>query len=186
LAEHWKFLQRYLDNAGGDARERGLRLCKIAATLASRLGPDWCEHADDVVRLVEHYAGIHSVISPGDAHSPLAYLARMLDKALSNPHAVVPWPSPVRDRVTAAAVTAARAAELAYSAALRMAYDDRAAAAAAARVGAQTGLAAARAAAAAAGRRELPRLATTRDDDWPAEAQPGAGLPDGWRHSPPD
>jgi hypothetical protein len=210
LAQRWEFLQRYLEDAGHGggnalavARARGLRLCRIAATLASRLGPDWREHADDVVRLVERYAGIFSVISPGDAHSPLAYLARMLDKALSNPHAVVPWPSPVRDRVTAATAAANREADLAYTAALRTALDDRDTAAAAARAGAQTGLAAARAAAAAAGGRELPRPTQPGDpdddarmaaaraeiaqlaaagDDWPVEAQPGAGLPDGWRH----
>jgi hypothetical protein len=58
-------------------------LCRIATTLASRLGPEWRERADDLVRLVERYAGIFSVISPGDAHSPLAYLARMLDKAVT-------------------------------------------------------------------------------------------------------
>lgn len=212
LAQRWEFLQRYLDNAGRDhgdaravARERGLRLCRIATTLAGRLGPQWREHADDVVRLVERYAGIFSVISPGDAHSPLAYLARMLDKALSNPHAVVPWPSPVRDRVTAAAAAAAREADLAYAAAVRTAFDDRDAAAAAARAG----LAAARAAAATAGGREIPRptqagdrgdaarMAAARaeiaqlaaqadhapaEDGWPAPRQAGSGLPDGWRH----
>jgi hypothetical protein len=209
LAERWEFLQRYLDDAGRGggnalamARERGLRLCRIATTLTGRLGPEWAEHADDVVRLVERYAGIFSVISPGDAHSPLAYLARMLDKALNNPHAVVPWPSPVRDRVIAATAAAAREADLAYAAVLRTAYDDRAAAAAGDRAGAQSGLAAARAAAAAAGGRELPRptrasdpgdtarmaaarveiaqLAAAGGGDWPVEAQPGAGLPDGW------
>jgi hypothetical protein len=208
LAERWEFLQRYLDDAslaGGSAlavaRERGKRLCRIATTLASRLGPEWRDHPDDVVRLVERYAGIFSVISPGDAHSPLAYLARMLDKALSNPHAVVPWPSPVRGRVTAAIAAEDREADLAYAAALRTAYDDRDAAAATARAGAQSGLAAARAAAAAAGR-ELPRPTQAGDpgdaarmaaaraeiaqlaaasDAWPVKAQPGAGLPDGWR-----
>jgi hypothetical protein len=210
LAGRWGFLHRYLDDAGNGgggaravARDRGLRLCRIATTLASRLGPEWCGHADDVVRLVERYAGIHSVISPGDAHSPLAYLARMLDNALSNPHAVVPWPSPVRDWVTAAAAAANHAAELAHAAARRTAYDDRDTAAATARAGGQAGLAAARAAAAAAGRRDLPlpgdpgdaaRLAAARaelaqlaaarsagtpqdqaESAWPEVAQPGSG-----------
>jgi hypothetical protein len=214
LAEQWDFLQRYLDDAGREgrnaravARERGLRLCKIATTLVGRLGPEWREHPDDVVRLVERYAGIFSVISPGEAHSPLAYLARMLDRALGNPHAVVPWPSPVRDRVTAAAAAAAREADLAYAAAVRTAYDDRDAAAA--RAGTQSGLVAARAAAAAAGARELPRPTTRAADPddparmaaaraglaqhrgagaagepaeaWPDTRQAGSGLPAGWR-----
>jgi hypothetical protein len=202
LAGRWEFLQRYLAGGGARAvaRERGLRLCKIATTLAGRLGPEWRERADDVVRLVERYAGIHSVISPNEAHSPLAYLARMLDKALSNPHAIVPWPSPVRDRITATVAATTHAAALAHAAALRTEYDRRDAAAAATRAGALTGRVAARAAAAAAGGREPTqpgdpgdaiRMASARaeiaqltaaGDDWPTEAQLGAGLPDGWRH----
>lgn len=210
LAERWEFLQRYLDDASGSdaravARDRGVRLCRIAATLAGQLGPQWGEHPDDVVRLVERYAGIHSIISPGDAHSPLAYLAKALGKALNNSDAVVPWPSQVHDRAVTAAVTAAaaatHAAALENATALRTKFVDRDAAAAAARTGAQNGLAAARAIAAAArdrgvrpawssdpddvarlavARAEIAQLATA-SDDWPIEAQPGAGLPDDWR-----
>jgi len=207
-AHRWEFLQRYLDDAGGGssrtaARERGLRLRKIAATLASRLSPHWREHADDVVRLVERYAGIHSVISPGDAHSPLAYLARMLDRALNNPHAVVPWPSPVRDAAERAAQAVHYAVAAARAAALAADFADRSAAADAERAGDRTARAAAAgagrtlprpsrpgdpddAARMAAARAEIAQLATIRPaaaevGGWPVEAQPGAGLPDGWR-----
>jgi hypothetical protein len=104
------------------------------------------------------------VIAPGDAHSPLRYLAAMLDRALGNPDAVVPHYSPVHERVERARLAAALAVEAACSAAITTDRADRAAAAADERAGAQTGRMAARAAAAGAGRR-TPRPSQAGDPD---------------------
>jgi len=208
LATRWEFLQRYLDAAGGSdaravAREWGLRLRMIAATLASRLSPDWYERADDVIALVERFAGIHSVIAPGDAHSPLRYLAAMLDRALTNPDAVVPHHSPVREAYERQVLAVETAVAAARTAALRDELDQHDAAAAAERSGPRTGLAAARQVAAgvhgparvrssgglvegeqtARAQPEHAALANqpaaddrAGSDDWPAVRAPGSGL----------
>ena len=110
LARRWGFLQRFLDDADDGrrspkvvAREYGLRVAMIAAVLGKRLSRRW---TPDVVRLVERYgltgtfAAVRTVIGAGDAHSPLKYLATVLDRALTNPAAPpVPHYSPVRGRV---------------------------------------------------------------------------------------
>jgi hypothetical protein len=217
LAGRWEFLGRYLDDADDGrrsgravARERGLRETKIATTLGARLAPDWT--AGDIVRLVERFAGIRSIIAPGDAHSPLRYLAAMLDTALTNPAAEVPCYSPVREaferEVLAGELAAEHAADSARSTGLRAEMDARDAAAEMARSGAQAGLTAVHI--------ELARIAASRADStprssrhlglaiprtptdpelspypggavgsaatWPAPRKAGAGLPEGWRH----
>lgn len=192
LASRWAFLGRYLDDADDGrrrphlvARERGLRIHMIAATLGTRLGPQWS--ADDVVSLVERHAGIHSVIAPGDAHSPLRYLAVMLERALTDPDAQVPHHSPVRQAYEQAVLDAELAAEAARGAGLRTEFDQRDAAAAAERSGPRLGLAAARKAAAgrrpASGRSEDPAGHEHRNQasapaagaDWPTVREPGSG-----------
>ena len=156
LAGRWEFLAQYLDDAADGrrderavARERGLRVAMVAATLGPRLGRAWT--ADDVVRLVERFGGIRSVIAPGDAHSPLRYLGVMLDRALTNPAAQVPHHSSVRAAFEREVLAADLAAEAARGAALR---DELAAAAEATRTGAQRGLAVAHA--------EMARINTRR------------------------
>lgn len=222
LADQWGFLARYLDDADDGrrspravARERGLRLAMIASVLAPRLSPAWipgqamrCRWtAADVVQLVERYgltgryAAVRTVIGAGDAHSPLKYLATVLDQALTNPRARVPHHSPVRARYERDVLAADLAASAARTAALRDEREHQAAAAAVERTGPQTARAVARAAAVAAraGSRvthDAARVAALRDEldalpqppaaePWSEPvAQPGAGLPDGW-HRPP-
>ena len=186
LADQWEFLQRFLADADDGqrsplavARERGLRLRMIAATLGSRLGPEWT--TGDVVLLVERYAVRFTVIAAGDAHSPLRYLAAMLDRALTAPHAVVPHHSPVREAYEREVIAADQDAALSRSAALRLQFDQRDAAAAVARTGDQAGLRAARAAAAAAAAHGLAaRAAAARDEhestEWPVPVAPGSGI----------
>jgi len=135
LAERWEFLGRYLADADDGrrtprevARERGLRLRQIADTLRKQLSASWT--AAGVVQLVERYAGILSVIAPGDAHSPLRYLKRMLTRALTNPQAIVRWPSPVREAYEREALTVKLATDTAAHAQLQAELDARAAAAA--------------------------------------------------------
>lgn len=205
LAARIEFLGRYVQDARDGrrsereaARERGRRLACIASTLGPRLGPSWVEHPDDVVRLLERYlaqpdAVARTLIAPGDSHSPLAYLAKMLDRALAHPAVTVPWPSPVRDRYEA---EVAAVAELARSAELRAAMHEQAAAAAADRQrraagGGPAGLAAARhAAVGGTGARDrltqsaIParrRPAESSCDDWAEPSVPGDGLPGGWK-----
>jgi hypothetical protein len=215
LAARWEFLQRYLDEADNGrrddravTRERGLRVAMIATTLGPRLGHDWC--ADDVVRLVERFAGIHSVIAPGDAHSPLRYLGRMLDRALTNPAAQVPHRSPVRTAFEREVLDAELAAVAARGIALREELADIEAVGEATRAGTQQGLAALhvemarinthRATTTAPQRRVDPddgaRMAQARAElaqhhaaragtdelaeAWPDTNQPGSGLPWGW------
>jgi hypothetical protein len=192
LAGRWEFLRRFLDDADDGrrssraaARERGLRLRMIAATLGKRLGPDWT--AGEVVRLVERHgltgrpAGLHAIIAAGDAHSPLRYLAVALDRALSDPAAIVPHPSPVRQAYERDVLAADLAAAAGHTAALRAELADRDAAAAADRAGPQPGriaaLTAARAAterAAAARQARDERLADTAGELWPTPASPGS------------
>ncbi|GAB1646908.1 hypothetical protein KRMM14A1259_73310 [Krasilnikovia sp. MM14-A1259] len=221
LSGRWEFLQRFISDAaagGRDerqaARARGLALRQIAATLGARLGPGWT--AADVVRLVERhgltgrYAEVRTVIAAGDAHSPLSYLARTLDRALTSPDAVVPHHSPVRKGYERQVLAAELAAAAASTAALRAERDQRDAAAAADRTGDQPGRHAARAAAAAAaaagsrtasrpnrrhgGPVDAERMAQARAElaarapvevdecEWPATRQPGDGLsPLTWR-----
>jgi len=212
LAARWEFLQRYLNDAADGRRderavawERGLRVAKIATTLGARLGRDW--RANDVVRLVERFAGIHSVIASGDAHSPLRYLGVMLDRALTNPAAQVPHRSPVRAVFEREVLAAELAAEAARAGALREELAAIDTAAAATRAGAQHGLevlhaemariATNRAATSTPGRRtsdpDNARMAQARaelaqrhgaranaevpTEAWPAVRQPGSGLP---------
>jgi hypothetical protein len=196
LARRWDFLQRFLDDADNGrrsprevAREYGLRVAMIASTLGSRLNRRWTPA--DVVRLVEHYglagryAAVRTVIGAGDAHSPLVYLARVLDRALTNRSATVPHYSPVRAAFEQEVLAAELAAQAERTAALRAQLDKRTATAAAAT---GSGLAAFRAARAALGHlpggpAQAPAELTTRTDDenaatdWPEPAQPGAGLP---------
>ncbi|OJF14488.1 hypothetical protein BG844_09625 [Couchioplanes caeruleus subsp. caeruleus] len=213
LANGWEYLGRFLQDADDGrrnprnaAREHGRRLAMIAATLGSRLGPDWT--AGDVVHLVEHYgltgrpAERRQVIAAGDAHSPLSYLARALDRALTHPTAQVPHHSPVREAYERELHAAERATMAAHTAALRAELDQRDATAAAERSGPRAGLAAARKVAAGAqgparvrsgevadreqmapAQAELAARASrpTVDDragfvDWPTVHEPGSGL----------
>ncbi|GIF08883.1 hypothetical protein [Actinoplanes siamensis] len=214
LAARWEFLARFLDDAADGrrtarevARERGLRLMMIASTLGSRLSRYWT--VGEVVRLVQdhglaHRFGPRHVIAAGDAHSPLTYLATVLDRALTSDAAVVPQPSPVR----AAWIAEQAAANAAAIAAVRQQRDAAAAGRAAGYAVEQQGPGTARAAAFAAARAArgpAPRpyvppvddparlaaaaaeLAVHRgagpaEDDavaWPAPAQPGGGVPYG-------
>ena len=167
LARRWEFLAKFLDDAADGrrtarqvARERGLRLMQIASTLGSRLSKYWT--VGEVVRLVQDHGLAHrfgplrQVIAAGDAHSPLTYLAAVLDRALTSDTAVVAQPSPVR----AAWVAEQAAANAAAAAAVRQQRDavdaDRTAAFAAERQGPGTARAAARQAA-LAGRSPAPR-----------------------------
>lgn len=205
LAGRWEFLQRYLDDAADGhrdgravARERGLRLARIAATLGTQFSSRWT--AGEVVALVERYglAGRHAelrtVIGAGDAHSPLRYLKIVGRRALTNPAAQVPHYSPIRETFEREVLAVELAAEAARRAARRDELAAVDAAAAATRAGAQHGLAALHA--------EMARINTLRAEaravlpqhrggsggsDEPAKARPdtdqaGAGLPDGWRH----
>jgi hypothetical protein len=192
LTQRWEFLQRFLDDADDGrrsarnvAREHGLRLRMIAATLGCRLSRYWTP--DEVTRLVENHGLVHryapsrQVIAAGDAHSPLTYLATILDRALTNDTAVVPQPSPVR-----AAWIAERAASHPATATtdrqqLHAQLDERAATAAAA-TGA--GLQAFRAARARLGHQPSPAATSaaapaSSEVEWPAHALPGTGLPPG-------
>lgn len=184
LCGQWEFLQRYMDDAADGTsstrevvREQGLRLRMIAATLGTRLGPDWT--AEQVVRLVEQHAGVHSVIAAGEAHSPLRYLAVMLERALTSPDAQAPHTSPVRQAYEHEVLAAELTTAAARTATLRAELDQRDAAAATARAGDQAGLRAARAAAAAAGaRRGLPRQSSETavvSESWPDVRRPGSG-----------
>ncbi|WP_235437382.1 hypothetical protein [Micromonospora sp. RV43] len=188
LARRWEFVARFLDDANDGrrnpravARERGLRLAMLAATLAPRLSRHWT--AGDVVRLVERhglagpYAEARTVIGAGDAHSPLRYLATVLDRALTNPAAAVPHPSPVRQAFERDVLAAERAAQADRTTALRTALAERDQAAAAERAGAGTARHAALAAARAAGRGDhAAARAIAAADEWPAVTQPGTGL----------
>ncbi|SNY72798.1 hypothetical protein [Paractinoplanes atraurantiacus] len=163
IARRWECVSRFLGDADDGrratrlvARERGLRRHQLAVTLAAQLSPDWAGHAEQLVQLVERYAGVHSIIAAGDAHSPLAYIKRMLHRALTNPAAVVPWHSPVRLAYERDVLAEQLNAAAMRSAELRAELGGQEAAAAADRGGDRTGLAAARAAAAAAARRQAP------------------------------
>lgn len=169
LARRWEFLARFLADADDGrrdprevARERGLRLAMIATTLGPRLSRRWTP--DDVVRLVERYglagryADVRTVIGAGDAHSPLRYLACVLDRALTNPAAVVPHYSPVRATLERDVLVVQLAAEAERTAVLAAEMAVQTAAAAADRAaGRNNGLHAARAAAVAASGRTVPR-----------------------------
>ncbi|WP_223874472.1 hypothetical protein [Salinispora mooreana] len=197
LAGLWDFLAQFLaahgctDQRGAD-RERGRRIAMIAATLAPRLSGDWT--ADDVVRLVEHhgltgrYAETRTIIPAGDAHSPLSYLAAVLDRALTNPNAEIPHPSPMRERRDRDHRAADHAATLAHTTDRHAEWAAREQARQAERAGPGHGRHTALAAARAAGRGDHTTArtiaATTpeprrNDEEWPHTAQPGSGLPAG-------
>jgi hypothetical protein len=175
LAGRWEFLARFLDDADNGrrdqravARERALRLAMIATTLASRLSRRWTPA--QVVALVEQYgltgryAGVRTVISPGDAHSPLRYLTTVLDRALSNPDAIVPCYSPVRAAFERDVLAVELATQAEHTAALQAELAEQSAAAAADRAaGRQDGLHAARATVAAADGRTVPRPTRHRE-----------------------
>ncbi|WP_232430582.1 hypothetical protein [Salinispora pacifica] len=204
LAGRWDFLAQFLtDHGGADQRgadrERGRRIAMIAATLAPRLSGDWT--ADDIVRLVEHhgltgrYAETRTVIPAGDAHSPLSYLAAVLDRALTNPNAEISHPSPARDTVDRDRRAADHAATLAHTTDRHAEWAAREQARQAERAGPGHSRHAALAAARAATRGDhtaartiaattqpataTPQQHRTTDEDWPHTAQPGSGLPAG-------
>ena len=172
LARRWEFLARFLDDSDDGrrdpravARERALRLAMIATTLGSRLSRRWTPA--QVVALVERYGltgrygRVRTVIGAGDAHSPLRYLAAVLDRALTHPDATVPHHSPVRVAFERDVLAVALAAQAEHTAELRAQLAERNAAADADRIaGRQGGLHAARSVAAAAGGRGPAR--TTR------------------------
>jgi hypothetical protein len=187
LSGRWDFLGRYVADADDGfrgprevAREQGLRLRMIASALGTRLGPDWT--ADEVVRLVERHAGVHSVIAPGEAHSPLRYLAVMLERALTSPSARMPHVSPVRQAYEREVLAAELAQVATRTAELRAELDHRDAAAAASRAGGQAGLQAARAVAAAAAQRGAlqrnGRPGSSELEPWPEVRRPGGGQAD--------
>lgn len=161
LAARWEFLGRFLDDAADGhratreaARERGLRTAMIASTLGPRLSRDWT--AQEVTRLVENhglahrYGQLRQVIGAGAAHSPLVYLARILDRALTSDTAVVAHPSPVRTAWIAERTAAHAAATQAHREQRRAEQAELAAGHAAALRGPGTARAAALALAAAA------------------------------------
>jgi hypothetical protein len=207
LARRWDFLGRFLADADDGRRsakdvnrEYWLRVRMIASVLGCRLSRRWTP--GEVVRLVERYgltgkfAAVRTVIGAGDAHSPLKYLARTLDRALTNPALpAVPHYSPVRAAYEAEVLAAELAARAERTAALRAQHSAREAAWNAERSG--TGGARAEAlAVAAASRGPEPRrlfptglaqpaapaaVAAPAADEhataWPPPAQPGGGIP---------
>lgn len=201
IAQQWECVARFLDesdDAGrrdvrAATRERGLRRHKLAGIIATQLSPDWRGHADDLVMLVEHYAGVHSIIAPGDAHSLLRYIKVMIHRALTNPRARVAHHSPVREHFEREILAADQAAVMLARAARQAELAARDQAAAEARDGIQPGLAALRAEMAriherrgtAAGHERPYRDRQARSADsseaWTENvAKPGAGLPAGW------
>lgn len=159
----------------------------VAAVLGSRLSPDWT--ADEVIELLEQHAGVWSLLQAGEAHSPLAYLCKLLDRALRN-HAVrLPACSPVRDQIVREQAERLHRAENMSLATRRPSWEARDAAAAAERVGTGSGRLAARAIAAAASVNSpaVRRTSTANDSgapsamteapleiEWPAVTPPGA------------
>jgi hypothetical protein len=174
LARRWEFLARFLEDADDGlrsvravVRERGVRLAMIATTLIPRLSRRWTPA--QVVALVERYgltgryASVRTVIGAGDAHSPLRYLACVLDRALTHPDAIVACYSPVRAAFERDVMSVELAARAEHTAALVTELAEQSAAAAADRAaGHQAGLHAARAAAAAASGRILPGTDASR------------------------
>lgn len=134
----------------------------IAAVLGPRLSEDWT--AEQVVRLLQRYAGVHSLLGPDDAYAPLCYLARLLDRALTNPEVQLYAASPVATRARRERSLAERDALLARQAARRAEWAERHALLAADP-------------AAAAQRQTAAATAAQAGDAWPTPRQPGAGLP---------
>jgi hypothetical protein len=187
VAARLPVLARYLDDARTSpgqsdlvvARERGLRVRQIAMTLGAQLSEHWLDHPDDIVTLIERFGlaeNASGLLAPGDAHSPLRYLKQTLRRALTNPDAIVRWPSPVRAAWEAERAAAAAAVEAARQAQLRAELDQRDEAASAERSGTGGGRAAALAIAATA-RGPQPQRAVA----WPPAALPGSGLTAGPR-----
>jgi hypothetical protein len=204
LPRRWEFLERFLTDADDGrrspkavAREYGLRVAMIASVLGCRLSRNWTP--GEVVRLVERYglngryATVRTVIGAGDAHSPLKYLATVLDRALTNPALpAVPHYSPVRAAFERDVLAADLAARAERTAALRAQHADREAAWLAERSGTGDARAAAFAVAARSRGPQPRRLfpagpaqppapgpAAAEDDAtaWPEKALPGGGIP---------
>lgn len=143
---------------------------RVAATLGARLGPDWT--ATGLARWVTE-SRTRPVLAAPDM--PLAYLAAVLDEALSGER---PPPAPARRYDAHRAQVAVDAALAAASGHqdLRAEFDARDAAAAAST---GRGRAAARAALAAIVGRRHPAPSPPVECEWPEVAQPGSG---GVRH----
>jgi hypothetical protein len=202
IARHWECVAHFLDesddggrrNSHAAHRERGLRRRQLAGIIAAQFSPDWRGHAGDLVLLVERYAGIHSIIAPGDAHSLLRYIKVMINRALTNPHAQVAHHSPVREKFEREVLAVDQAA-LAVARAVRQAeLAARNQAAAETRAGSQQGLAALHTEMTrirkhrrtASGHQRPDRDQDTQSADigeaWTeTAAQPGAGLPANWQ-----
>lgn len=155
-------------------RDGDVTAAQVAGVLGPRLSPDWTP--EDVVQLIERYAGVRSLLRQGDSYAPLRYLKALLDRALTNPDAHLAARSPIRDRMLREDAVRRQARAHAERAARheRLAVQD--AAAAAERAGAGTGRAAARAIAAAAAAHQAPEV-----NGWPQVIQPGvasAGKPE--------
>lgn len=160
------------------------RLPAVAAVLGARLGPEWTAAAV-LAWLVE--ARPRPLLDQPD--HPLKYLAAVLDEALTVEDLVPPYPARAHTEYRHQLAIDQHHAAQARLAATLADYDDRDAAAAAAT---GTGLAAFQAERArlAAARRTRSPLGHRGDPDdagagpgeaWPPVAQPGAGLPAGWR-----
>lgn len=134
----------------------GARLPAVAAVLGARLGPDWTVPA--VLTLLPQWS---------EPDRPLAFLAALLDRALTGDQAP-PYPARRHDAHRRAVAGAARATASARLADTLAELDTHAAGATGA------GLAAFRAARAQLGRRD--------PEPWPAVTPPGGGLPEHWQH----
>ncbi len=165
----------------------GLPLPRVAATLGARLGPDWTAAA--VLAWLAEARTRPLLDEPDD---PLAYLAAVLDQALTAEDLVPPYLARAHTEHRHRLATAAADARHAEQAGTRAVLDERDQAAV-------HGHARTARAELAALRTRLPdRLrradraqlvdgpGATADGDlaaaWPPVAQPGTGLPAGWRH----
>ncbi|MEV0006362.1 hypothetical protein AB0H28_29335 [Micromonospora sp. NPDC050980] len=157
----------------------GVPLPRVAATIGARLGPDWT--VETVLEAIgRSRAGRDLLDAP---QRPLGYLAKLLEAALTGEHEP-PHPARRRERHVQDAAAARRrdvvdqaAAAAAELATARAGWTERDAAAAAERAGTGGARRAALAAARAAGRGDhAAARAIAAADEWPAVAQPGAGL----------
>lgn len=155
---------------------------RVAATLGSRLGPGWT--MPDLLDWIRQSRGGRELLDA--PNRPLGYLRSLLDESLTGdaepPHPARRYDAH-RDQVAAACrrdvVDQAAAVATARDAA-RAEWHSREQARQAERAGPGTGRHAALAAARAAARGDhaaARAIAATDVQDWPAVAQPGAGLP---------
>jgi hypothetical protein len=155
----------------------GVRLPAVAATLGARLGPAWTATA-----VLAWLAEARARPLLDDPDDPLAYLAAVLDQALTVEDLVPPHPARAhtehRQRLAEQAAETRRAEQ----ARLRAELDARDAGAAASTGAGRAALHAEMARIAAARRRSpgqasVPAAGAEPAEAWPPVAQPGSGLP---------